>query len=76
MRWVSSVFTPEGEEEYKKYEKWLSDENFQFSPNFVPTPDTPSEAVEYYKDMYRACFPMIDFDAPDFTWPVGIGISF
>lgn len=69
------MFTVEGENEYKKWEKWISDENFQFSPNFVPTEETPAGAVEYYKDMYRSFFPMIDFDSPHFKWPVGIGLD-
>lgn len=69
------MFTPEAEAEYKRYEKWIGDDEFQFSPNFVPSESTPPEAVEYYKDMYRSMFPMIDFDSPDFRWPTGIGLN-
>lgn len=66
------MFTPEGEAEYKKWEKWISDDNFQFSPDFIPDDDTPQGAIEYYKFMLDE---MVDFDAPDFEWPTGIGLD-
>jgi hypothetical protein len=70
------MLTAEGESEYKKWEKWISDENFQLSPTFVPTEETPrAGAVEYCKDTCRSFFPMIDFDLLSFKWPVGIGIN-
>lgn len=69
------MFTEEGLQEYKKWEKWISDENYQFSPNFIPTSETPDGAVEYYKSMYKSMLPMIDFDSPDFEWPTGIAMN-
>ncbi|MGR1083951.1 hypothetical protein ACUYFE_07985 [Olegusella massiliensis] len=63
------------EKRYEKYAKWISDENFQFSPDFVPTEETPAEAIEYYKEKVSGLFPMIDFDSPEFEWPTGIGIN-
>jgi hypothetical protein len=69
------MFTPEGQTEYEKWEKWISDEAFQFSPDFVPTKETPAEAIEYYKSVYKGMLPMIDFDSPDFEWPTGIGLN-
>lgn len=66
------MFTPEGEAEYKKWEKWISDDNFQFSPDFIPDDDTPQGAIEYYQFMLDE---MVDFDAPDFEWPTGIGLD-
>lgn len=68
------MFTKSGKSEYEKYAQWISDENFQFSPDFIPGEKTPQEAVEYYKDMYRDMFG-IDFDSPDFRWPTGIGLN-
>lgn len=67
------MFTPEGENEYKKYEKWVSDENYMLSPDFIPTDETPKEAVEYYKYMMSD---VVDFESPDFKWPTGIGVNF
>lgn len=69
------MFTDAGLEEYKKWEKWISDESDQFSANFIPTEDTPEGAVEYYKRIYKSCFPMIDFDSPDFKFPTGIALN-
>lgn len=66
------VFTEDGAEEYEKYSKWISDENFMFSPDFVPTEDTPQEAIDYYKDMLSIA---VDFDDPNFKWPTGIGMN-
>lgn len=67
------MFTPEGEAEYKKWEKWISDDDFQFSPDFIPDDDTPQGAIDYYKFMLDE---MVDFDAPDFEWPTGVGVNF
>ena len=67
------MFTPEGEAEYKKWEKWISDDDFQFSPAFIPDDDTPQGAIDYYKFMLDE---MVDFDAPDFEWPTGVGVNF
>ncbi|WP_148362928.1 hypothetical protein [Olsenella massiliensis] len=69
------MFTPEGQREYEKWEKWISDDEFQFSPDFVPTDDTPQGAVDYYKNMYRSCLSMLDIDSPSFEWPTGIGLN-
>lgn len=69
------MFTENAQSEYEKWEKWISDEEFQFSPDFVPTKDTPEGAVEYYKKTIGDFFPMIDFDSPDFKWPTGIGLN-
>ena len=66
------MFTEEGLKEYEKYEKWISDENFMLSPNFIPTEDTPKEAIEYYKYMQSD---VVDFDSPDYKWPTRIGMS-
>ena len=66
------MFTDEGLREYKKWEKWIGDESFQFSPNFVPTEETPKEAVEYYKYMLSD---IVDFENPDFKWPTGVGMN-
>lgn len=68
------MFTDKAQAEYEKYAKWISDDSFQFSPNFVPTDDTPKEAVEYYKRMYKAMFPMVDVDSPNF-FPTGMGLN-
>ena len=65
------MFTDDGKSEYRKYAKWIGDDDFDFSPDFVPTEDTPKEAVEYYKMMMSE---LVDFDAPDFTWPTGVGM--
>ena len=67
------MFTDEGRTEFEKYEKWVSDEDFDLSPNFVPTEDTPEGAVEYYKFMMSD---LVDFNAPGFTWPTGVGMNF
>lgn len=64
------MFTEEGIKEYEKWKKWISDENFMFSPDFVPTKDTPQGAVDYYKRIMSMC---VNFDAPDFAWPTGVG---
>ncbi len=66
------MFTNEGIKEYEKYKNWISDENFMLSPNFVPTEDTPEEAIEYYKYMESE---FVDFDSPNFTWPTGVGMN-
>ena len=66
------MFTESGLFEYEKHRKWISDENFMLSPNFVPTDETPKAAVEYYK---RLEAPLVDFDAPDFKWPTGVGMN-
>lgn len=66
------MFTERGQVEYEKVAKWVSDENYHLSPNFVPTEDTPQEAVDYYKYMMSD---LVDFDAEDFEWPTGIGMS-
>ena len=65
------MFTERGQVEYEKVAKWISDENYHLSPNFVPTEDTPQEAVDYYKYMMSD---LVDFDAEDFEWPTGIGM--
>lgn len=67
------MFTPDGEKEFEKYSKWVSDEDFMLSPNFIPTKDTPQEAVNYYKYMMEE---VVDFNAPDFEWPTGVGMNF
>lgn len=67
------MFTSEGQKEYEKWEKWVSDGSHHFSPNFVPTSDTPQGAIDYYKDMYKSMLPGLDVDAPDF-FPTGITI--
>lgn len=67
------MFTDEGQSEYEKWAEWISDDNFQFSPDFVPDESTPQGAVDYYKYMLGD---MVDFDAPGFTWPTGIGVNF
>lgn len=67
------MFTKEGLAEYEKVAKWVGDENYQLSPDFVPTDDTPQEAVDYYKYMMGD---LVDFDAEDFEWPTGIGMNF
>lgn len=69
------MFTGEGKKEYEKWAKWISDDAFQFSPDFVPDDETPAGAVEYYKNMYKSMLPMIDFDSPNFEWPTGIGLN-
>lgn len=66
------MFTSEGLEEYKKHEKWISDDNFMFSPNFVPTKETPQETIEYYKYMESED---VNFDDPSFKWPTGFGMN-
>ena len=66
------MFTDDGKREYEKHKKWISDENFMFSPNFVPTEETPKETVEYYKHMQSD---LIDFDDSNFKWPTGIGMN-
>ena len=66
------MFTDEGSREYMKWKKWISDESFQFSPNFIPTEDTPKEAVEYYKYMLSD---VVDFESQDFKWPTGVGMN-
>lgn len=66
------MFTEEGLAEFKKWEKWISDENFDFSPDFVPTADTPQGAIDYYKDMMSMG---VNFDAPNFSWPTGVGMN-
>ena len=43
------MFTEDGMSEYEKYAKWIGDDSFQFSPDFVPGPDTPPEVTECYK---------------------------
>lgn len=69
------MFTENGEKEYKKWEKWVSDGSDQFSANFIPTEDTPQGAVEYYKKIYKSIFPMLNFDSPNFKWPTGIALN-
>ena len=66
------MFTEEGLAEYNKVAKWVGDENFMLSPDFVPTDDTPQEAIDYYKYMMSD---LVDFDADDFKWPTGIGMN-
>lgn len=65
------MFTERGHIEYEKVAKWVGDENYHLSPNFVPTEDTPQEAVDYYKYMMGD---LVDFDAEGFEWPTGIGM--
>lgn len=67
------MFTDDGQKEYQKWAKWISDENFMFSPDFVPDENTPQGAIGYYKFMLDE---MVDFDAPDFEWPTGVGVNF
>lgn len=66
------MFTDEGRAEYEKWRKWIEDENFDLSPNFVPTEDTPQGAIDYYKEMESM---LINFDDPNFTWPTGCGMN-
>ncbi len=66
------MFTEDGFSEFEEYSKWISDENYDFSPNFIPAEDTPKEAVEYYKSVMSMA---VDFDAPDFKWPTGVGMN-
>ena len=66
------MFTEEGLTEYNKVAKWVGDENFMLSPDFVQTDDTPQEAIDYYKYMMSN---LVDFDADDFKWPTGIGMN-
>ena len=66
------MFTEEGLTEYNKVAKWVGDENFMLSPDFVPTDDTPQEAIDYYKYMMSD---LVDFDADDFKCPTGIGMN-
>ena len=66
------MFTEDGRTEYEKWAKWVSDDEFDLSPNFIPDADTPQGAIEYYKYMLSD---MVDFDSPDFSWPTGIGMS-
>ena len=67
------MFTESGFIEYEKHRKWISDEDYMLSPNFVPTDETPQEAIDYYKRMEAS---LVDFDAPDFKWPTGVGMNF
>ncbi|MFR7746669.1 MAG: hypothetical protein ACLU06_04500 [Eggerthellaceae bacterium] len=66
------MFTDEGRAEYEKWRKWIEDENYDLSPNFVPTEDTPQGAIDYYKEMESM---LINFDDPNFTWPTGCGMN-
>lgn len=66
------MFTESGFAEYEKYQKWISDEDYMLSPNFVPTDETPQAAVDYYKSLESY---LVDFDAPDFKWPTGVGMN-
>lgn len=66
------MFTPEGRSEFDKYSEWISDDDFDLSPNFIPDDDTPPEAVAYYKRMMA---PLVDFDDPSFEWPTGVGMN-
>ena len=66
------MFTNNGAEEYKKHEKWIKDDTFMFSPNFVPTKETPQETIDYYKYMESD---LVDFNAPNFKWPTGVGMN-
>ena len=43
------MFTEDGLAEYEKVAKWVGDDSYQLSPNFVPTEDTPQEAIDYRK---------------------------
>lgn len=65
------MFTESGRETYEKYREWLEDENFDLSPNFVPTEDTPQGAIDFYKSIESM---VVNFDHPDFEWPTGIGM--
>lgn len=66
------MFTDDGKSEYDKWAKWISDENYMFSPDFVPDENTPQGAVDYYKDMISM---VVDVDSPDFEFPTGIGLN-
>lgn len=66
------MFTEDGYIEFEKWSEWVSDENFMLSPDFVPTKGTPQGAIDYYKSMMDMA---VDFDAPDFTWPTGVGMN-
>lgn len=66
------MFTEEGYKEFEKWSEWVSDENFMLSPDFVPTKETPQGAIDYYKSMMDM---VVDFDAPDFSWPTGVGMN-
>lgn len=66
------MFTEEGLADYKKVAEWVGDKNYMLSPNFIPTDDTPQEAIDYCKYMMSD---MVDFNAEDFEWPTGIGMN-
>lgn len=66
------MFTEDGYDEFEKWSKWVSDDDFDLSPDFVPDEDTPQGAIDYYKSMMGM---LVDFDAPDFSWPTGIGMN-
>ena len=66
------MFTEDGLAEYEKVAEWVGDDSYQLSPNFVPTEDTPQEAIDYYKYMMSD---LVDFDSEDFRWPTGIGMN-
>ncbi|MEF2845347.1 MAG: hypothetical protein U0O24_01695 [Eggerthellaceae bacterium] len=63
------MFTDEGRAEYEKWRKWIEDENYDLSPNFVPTEDTPQGAIDYYKEMESM---LINFDDPNLRGPQGV----
>ena len=66
------MFTEDGLAEYEKVAKLVGDDSYQLSPNFVPTEDTPQEAIDYYKYMMSD---LVDFESEDFRWPTGIGMN-
>ena len=51
----------------------ISDENYLFSPDFVPDENAPQGATDYYRSMLCE---MVDFDAPDFEWLTGVAVMF
>lgn len=66
------MLTEEGLAKYKRVAKWVGDENYMLSPNFIPTDDTPQEAIDYYKYMMGD---LVDFDVDGFEWPTGVGMN-
>lgn len=65
------MLTEQGAREYEKWAEWISDDNFDLSPDFVPDETTPQGAIDYYKSVMSM---VVDFDSPSFTWPTGVGL--
>ena len=64
------MLTYDGFQEYLKYQKYISDDEYMLSPNFVPDENTPQEAIDYYKGIYEDFFP-----GQEITFPTGIGFN-